>query len=221
MKKNIIVSTLLMGAMSINVYAGGDIGELPLVDMDARLNVIAEPVKKVVKQTVKKAPEKKVEKKVAPIVVPDSGKGYYTVVKALYLGGTTVGHETSKVGAGIGADVGYRFGNGIEAELGVSYSGNKLDTAEQESINYKAIGLGIVYAQPFNKKFGGFVKTGVLYEVEKIAGHTSTSEKGIAYGGGLEYVISKKTAVVLEYEGSTISNSLAGEVVSLGFMYSF
>ena len=157
----------------------------------------------------------------------------YLVVKGLASAGDTIHEEEAKVegsnGRGIGVDVGYRTGMGVNIELDYAYT--KLDiteTSADEKINttgdYHSISLDLLYAYHINEPLAVFVKGGIEYEMEKIDKlDVDKSDNGFLYGAGVEYEVKENMALIFEYEDSTIDGPkgytlAAGLVIGLDLL---
>jgi len=174
---------------------------MPVVEAPAPTPVIVQAPKKTV-----------VVEKPAP-----KDSKFYTVLKGISTMGDTNDCKCTDSGYGVGIDLGYELGHGFATELGLSYAKNDFKNSDGD-VSHKTGSLSLVYNYPITDTFGVFAKAG--YMIEKSSLNGSSNESGLAYGGGLEYNIGEKYAIVGEYEASTI-DSLRGEAVSLGLKYNF
>jgi opacity protein-like surface antigen len=146
----------------------------------------------------------------------EHGSKYYVIAKGLMVLGAKKEGEEGDVGYGAGIDIGYHLPHDFAVEFVSSMAKNKV---EQESVNYFTYGLALEYERHISKHFAAFVKGGVEVETENTE-HTTESETGFIYAAGLEYIISPKYDIVLEYEGSTIESTM-GECIFAGVKYNF
>lgn len=174
---------------------------MPVVEAPAPAPVVVQAPKKTV---VVEKPEPKESK-------------FYTVLKGISTMGDTNDCKCTDSGYGAGIDLGYELGHGFATELGLSYAKNDFKNSDGD-VSHKTGSLSLVYNYPITDTFGVFAKAGYMIEKSSLDG--SSNESGLAYGGGLEYSIGEKYAIVGEYEASTI-DSLRGEAVSLGLKYNF
>ncbi len=215
--KREIVSTLLVATLATSLQAGGDIGGV--VDFTNPDPVITIPE---VKQEVVKEEVAKAEPKAMPKAEEKSDKGFYAVVKGMTVMGDSAGALDADAGFGAGLDLGYRFGNGLAAEVDLSFAKSDLNNAAANEASYKTAALSLVYTFPVTETIGLFAKAGYMQEQTKVnALDVDETESGLVYGGGLEYKINDTYGVVAEYEGSSIDDSIRGDAVSLGLMYNF
>lgn len=157
----------------------------------------------------------------------------YVVAKALVTAGDTISEEDAKVkgsnGRGVGIDLGYRTGTGLNFEVDYAYT--KLDvteTNEAEKINatgdYHSVSFDVLYAYHINEPLALFAKCGVEYEMEKIDKlDVDKSDSGFLYGAGVEYEVKENMALIFEYEDSTIDGPkgytlAAGLVIGLDLL---
>lgn len=157
----------------------------------------------------------------------------YFVVKGLTTAGDTITEEEAKIegknGRGIGVDIGYRTGMGVNFEVDYAYT--KLDVTEKggaEEISttgdYHSISLDLLYAYHINEPLAVFAKAGVEYEMEKIDKlDVDKSDTGLLYGVGVEYELKENITLILEYEDTTIEGPKgytlgAGLVVGLNLL---
>ncbi len=216
--KREIVSTLLVATLASSLHAGGDIGGVvdfanpdPIVTVPEVKQTVIEEVAKV---EPKKVEEKKVEEK--------SDKGFYAVVKGLTVMGDSAGELDADSGFGAGLDLGYRFGNGLAAEVDLSFAKSDLNNAASNEASYKTAAATLVYTFPLTETVGLFAKAGYMQEQTKVnALDVDETESGLVYGAGVEYKINDTYGVVAEYEGSAIDESIRGDALSLGLMYNF
>jgi len=158
-------------------------------------------------------------------------KDFYVAAKALVTLGDEVKHEESTldggVGKGVGVDIGYRVSHNFAVEIDMTYANSdvtEIDAqGEKEDVTGKYItsSLDVVYMYHAMHDLGLFVKGGIEYEVENIdALDIEQTEVGVIYALGGEYEISHHSALILEYEGSTIEGP-RGSTVLAGMVYSF
>ena len=157
----------------------------------------------------------------------------YLVVKGLVSAGDTITEEDAKVkgsnGRGIGIDLGYRTGMGLNFEVDYAYT--KMDITEKstaEEINttgdYHSVSFDVLYAYHINEPLAVFAKGGIEYEVEKIDKlDVDKSDNGFLYGAGIEYEVKENMALIFEYEDSTIDGPkgytlAAGLVIGLDLL---
>jgi opacity protein-like surface antigen len=218
MRKDIL-ATILLGSLSTGLYAGGDIGGITTFEnTDA---AIAEA------QSVE--PKAIEPKKVEPKVVKEAKKeepkkegGLYVIAKGISILGDDANNLSTDSGYGAGLDLGYGFGNGLAVELGANFAKNNLNNPAENEASYKTVDLSLAYTYDITKNWGIFGKVGYAQENTKInALNVDDSDNGLIYGGGLEYNINDNYAIVAEYEGSAIDNSLRGDAMGLGLKYNF
>jgi len=247
MKKEILTSLIVCGFIT-SLQAGGDIGGvvsfenpdtnivvpepeyIPTQEYIPAPVVVEAPAPAPVVMAPAPAPMPVVEAPApAPVVVqvpkktvvvekpaPQDSK-FYTVLKGISTMGDTNDCKCTDSGYGAGIDLGYELGHGFATELGLSYAKNDFENGNGD-VSHKTGSLSLVYNYPITDTFGVFAKAGYMIEKSSLDG--SSNESGLAYGGGLEYSIGEKYAIVGEYEASTI-DSLRGEALSLGLKYNF
>jgi len=210
MKKRIVLSLLVAGLVT-GLQAGGDIGGVVSIENEVAPVEVTVPVKEVEapKKVVVEAPKKVVEKK--------SPSKFYMVAKGVYITG-----EDADSGMGGGLDLGYNLTDSLAVELGGTVTKNDLDNGDEGTYNTGS--LSLVYTYHATDKVGLFAKAGYTMEQVKYddADYDET-ESGAVFGAGLEYGMSESTALVAEYEMSTIDkdDSSRGDAVSLGLKYNF
>ncbi len=157
----------------------------------------------------------------------------YVVVKGLITNGDTIQEGDASVkgknGKGIGIDLGYRTGYGINLELDYAYADVDITETTPDEVTYatgkyNSVSLDFLYAYHINEPLAVFVKTGVEYEQEKISAlGVDKSDTGVLYGAGFEYELKENVAFIAEYEDSTIDGPkgytiAAGLVIGLDFL---
>ncbi|WP_457746925.1 porin family protein [Sulfurimonas sp.] len=153
-------------------------------------------------------------------------EGFYIVAKVLQTVGENVDHEgvtlKGDAGYGFGIDIGHPIKYGFSVEYDFSYSENKVsEPAEKVDATYMTHALDLEYTYHITHYAGIFCKVGVEYEKEKISRLIIDNDSyGYLAGIGVEYVISSKYNLLLEYEHSTI-DSPRGDTVDFGVMYHF
>ena len=156
---------------------------------------------------------------------------FYVIAKGLTIGGDKVSHGHDVLdgdrGYGFGIDLGYRLGHGFALEYDFSYAKNTVTetNAAHHSIDadatYTTHALHLVYTHHITDTVGVFVKGGYEYEKEEIKDlHIDASDKGFAYGVGVEYKIDNHYTFLVEYEGSNIEGP-RGDAIFVGVMYNF
>ena len=161
--------------------------------------------------------------------------GLYTAVKGQLSLGEKVEHSENvdiegHTGEGIGLEVGYKIGYGFAVEADGTYTHNTVTEVNCESgtcektnadAEYMSVSLDLVYTYHLTHHLGAFVKTGYEYETENIGKlDVSGHDTGIIYAAGAEYAVSDHTAIMAEYEGTTIESPL-GSSVFAGVVYNF
>lgn len=159
--------------------------------------------------------------------------GFYTAVKAqLTLGNTVDKSDVVKVeghtGGGIGIELGYKLGHGFAVETDGTYTRNTLTevncetgTCENTDANgeYMGVSLDLAYSYELTEHFAAFVKGGYEFEQETIDKLDEKGyDNGVVYAAGAEYAIGEHTALMAEYEGTTIDSPL-GSSVFAGVIY--
>jgi len=172
------------------------------------------------------------EANVAPV---HAETGFYTALKAQLTLGEKVEHSEKvdiegHTGEGIGLEVGYKMGYGFSVEADGTYAHNTVTevdcttgTCEKTNADgeYMSVSLDLVYTYHLTHHLGAFVKTGYEYENESISKlDVSGSDTGVIYAAGAEYAVGEHTALMAEYEGSTIESPL-GSSVFAGVVYNF
>ncbi|SFV64283.1 hypothetical protein MNB_SV-12-819 [hydrothermal vent metagenome] len=203
MKKEILAS-LLVASLATSLQAGGDIGGVVSIENEVAPVEVVVPTKEPVKVAPKKVVEPKVEKK--------SNSNFYIVGKGLY----TTGDTGLDAGYGAGLDLGYKLNDSLAVELGASFAKNEIE-ATGDDLETTTANLSLVYTVKATDSIGVFGKAG--YMVEKVK--DGDDDSGVAYGAGVKYNMSDATALVAEYQGSTIDDDPRGGTVSLGLMYNF
>jgi len=157
----------------------------------------------------------------------------YVAIKGLVTNGDTIKDEDTTTkgtnGVGVGIDLGYRTGYGINFEVDYAYT--KLDVTEKTATeettttgDYHSISFDALYAYHINEPLAIFAKAGVEYEIEKIDKlDVDKSDTGFLYGAGVEYEIKENMALIFEYENSTIDGPkgytlAAGLVIGLNIL---
>ncbi len=152
----------------------------------------------------------------------------YVVAKGLITSGHTITEENARVegknGRGVGIDLGYRTGTGLNFEVDYAYT--KLDVTEKgdaEEVSatgdYNSFSFDALYAYHINEPLAIFGKIGVEYEMEKIDKlNVDKSSSGFTYGAGFEYEIQENLALIAEYEDSTIDGP-KGYTVAAGLVF--
>lgn len=155
----------------------------------------------------------------------------YVVLKALYSLGEKVDHGhgvtlESDPGAGIGIDVGYKLFHNLAVEFDFSYDENNVeenDNGHKHTVDgtYYTYALDLVYMHHLTDSIELIAKLGAELEDEQIKElGIDTTETGLAYGVGVEYILNHHYDIVLEYEGSTI-DSPRGHSIFAGIKYNF
>jgi len=239
----------MVATLATNLQAGGDIGgvvefinpeeeTIPLSTEEVIIEEVVAPIEsvnesvepkevEVVLPPVSSAPvevKEEVVKKEPPLPRKEekSERGFYTVVKGLGVMGDCAGTLDADAGYGAGLDLGYRFGNGLAAEVDLSYATSDLNNAAANEATFKTAALSLVYTLPLTESIGIFAKAGYMQEQTEVDDlDIDESDGGATYGAGLEYKISETYGLVAEYEGSAIDDSIRGDAVSLGLMYNF
>ena len=151
----------------------------------------------------------------------------YIVPKVLMSSGHTISEEDARVkgenGRGVGLDLGYRTGTGLNFEVDYAYT--KVDITEQKGEektkttgDYNSASFDILYAYHINEPLAVFAKTGFEYEKEKIDKlNVDKSDTGFLYGAGFEYEVKENMALLVEYEDSTIDGP-KGYTVAVGLV---
>lgn len=156
---------------------------------------------------------------------------FYLIAKALTISGDTVNHGHATLdgdrGYGFGIDIGYRLGHGFALEYDFSRATNTVTETDEHhhsdkgDATYTTHAIDLVYTHHLTHTVGLFVKGGYEYEKEEIDDfHIDSSDKGFAYGAGLEYKMTDQYTFVVEYEGSTIEGP-RGDAIFAGVMYNF
>jgi outer membrane protein X len=159
--------------------------------------------------------------------------GFYTAVKAeLTLGNTVEKSDVVKVeghtGGGIGIEIGYKLGHGFAVETDGTYTRNTLtevncETGTCENTDadgeYMGVSLDLAYSYELTEHVAAFVKGGYEFEQETIDKLDEKGyDNGVVYAAGAEYAIGDHTALMAEYEGTTIDSPL-GNSVFAGVIY--
>ena len=199
--KQMLLSLTMACGLATQLYAGGDI-----------VPVDIEPLEKSLHHDVE--------------------NNFYIVLKGLYIMGDDVdhGHGITLDGEGdygFGFDMGYRLGNGFAIEYDFSYATNTVTETdvhhhtEHAGATYYTHALDLVYTYHLSHHYGLFFKAGYVYEKEKIDDlHIDSSDNGLVYGIGLEYMMNDHYALLVEYEGSSIDGP-RGDGIFVGVQYNF
>lgn len=160
-----------------------------------------------------------------------SETGWYAAAKGLITLGNKVDHEGATLegnnGRGIGLELGYKIGAGFAVESDVTFTRDQITHKEEGEApvdvdgSFVSYSLDLAYVYHLTHHLGTFFKLGYEYETENINDlEISESETGMAYAAGFEYAVGSHTALMLEYEGSTIDGPL-GDFVFAGVLYHF
>lgn len=165
-------------------------------------------------------------------------EGFYAAVKGLVTLGDKIEHEKDvtldgDAGKGFGIEAGYKIGYGFAIEGDVAFARNRVterNCAEAEEGEcerrsadgtYTSVSLDLVYIHHLTHHFGVFVKGGYEYEDESIDGlDISGNSSGAIYALGGEYAVGTHTAIMVEYEGTTIEGP-RGNSIFAGLLYAF
>lgn len=165
-------------------------------------------------------------------------RGFYAAVKGLVTFGDKIEHERDvtlegDVGTGFGIEAGYKLGYGFALEGDVAFARNRVtehncaetheDGCEHRSADgtYTSVSLDLAYTYHLMHHLGVFVKGGYENEYESIDGlGISGNSTGAVYALGGEYAIGSHTAIMVEYEGTTIEGP-RGNSLFAGVLYAF
>jgi len=149
------------------------------------------------------------------------GRHYYVVPKLISNAGDKVTHGVETLdgdsSSGYGIDVGFAYGGpwGVELTYTTSKGSVKNDLGVKlGDATYTSMGLMGVYTHHLPHEFSLVGKLGWMQESEKLEGKTS-DDSGMAYTLGVEYGVTEKVDVVLEYEGVDVK-SPKGNAMMLG-----
>jgi len=158
---------------------------------------------------------------------------YYITIKGMVTPGGDFREEAyfeSNNAYGIGMDIGYMFHKYFGVELALAYAKNDVTRIEEihgslerekARASYLSYAINIIFKDHFNKEFGYFVKIGYEKEHEEINDfNIEEDEHGIDAAVGLTYELNEKTAILVEYEVSSIKG-LRGDAFFLGLEYKF
>ncbi|MEJ2500392.1 MAG: porin family protein [Campylobacterales bacterium] len=159
--------------------------------------------------------------------------GFYSAIKAQITTGDTVEHSEDvdlegDAGKGIGLEFGYKIAHGFSIETDAAYTRNtvtEIDKVTDERTDadgeYLSVSLDVAYLYHLTHHFGVFAKAGYEYEYEHINElHETNHDTGFVYAAGVEYAIGSHTAILAEYEGTTIEGP-RGSSVFAGLVYHF
>lgn len=157
----------------------------------------------------------------------DHGHSFYVVPKIQYSLGDEVHHTDGDNAFGFGIDFGFRVKGPFSIELsGFMAEGDAEETEHHEhlEVEYRGYGVKGVYAWHVSDKIAVPLKLGWIHETEEVDdghGHIhSASDDGIAYAAGIEYILTDRTALLFEVEGTSIDSPKGMDLffgVSFGF----
>jgi opacity protein-like surface antigen len=156
---------------------------------------------------------------------------FYVSAKAIVTLGDSIQEEEvtldGKRGLGIGVDLGYKLDYGFSVEVDGTFVSSNVEEiqengdSEEFKATYITTSLDIAYKYSVTHDLGVVLKTGYELEIEKINDlDIDNSETGFVFAGAVEYELSEETAILAEYEHSTIDGP-RGDSVFIGMLYSF